>query len=54
MPGGSGPGHRPVPAETPHRQEAHPAPTAAGEGGEHCQPPAFPGPGGILLLVPVH
>lgn len=39
MPGGGGPGHRPVPAETPHRQKAHPAPAAAGEGGECCQHP---------------
>lgn len=41
MPGGGGPGHRPVPAETPHRQKADPAPAAAGEGGERCQHPCL-------------
>lgn len=41
MPGGGGAGHRSVPAQTPHCQEAHPAPAAAGEGGEHCQHPCF-------------
>jgi len=34
VPGGGRLGHRPLLAETPHRQEADPAPAAAGEGGE--------------------